>query len=65
MEHIKVVLTEEELNQAVKTYQKRLRLDDWTIKVHLIPQRLIHEACSAEVKYALMRKDAGYIYGYA
>ena len=58
MEHIKVVLTEEELNTAVKTYQKRLRLEDWVIEVHLVPNRLITNSADAEIKYNFMRKDA-------
>lgn len=53
-----MILTEEELNVAVKTYQKRLRLEDWTISVHLVPQRLIQDGAMAACKLNLVRKDA-------
>ena len=58
MERVKVVLTEEELNVAAKTYQKRLRLEDWAVMVQLIPQRLIGDGACAAVKFNLTHKDA-------
>ena len=38
-----LVLTEEQLREAVETYKKRLKLRDWDIDVHLVPQRAIDE----------------------
>lgn len=58
MEYVQVILTEDELNVAVKTYQKRLRLEDWSIVVRLVPQRLIFGESAAAVKYNLTRKEA-------
>ena len=58
MEPTKVILTEEELNVAVKTYQKRLRLQDWQVAVHLVPQESVDDMACAAIRYHSVYKTA-------
>jgi hypothetical protein len=53
-----VILTQEELEQKLQEWQKRLRLQDWNIDVKIKRARDILDGCQAEVNWVLTKKMA-------
>ena len=54
-----VIFSQEELQEKLKTWQKRLRLQDWIIKVHIVRGRDMKlEECQAEVSWTIAKKTA-------
>ncbi|MFA5880550.1 MAG: hypothetical protein WC834_00015 [Eubacteriales bacterium] len=52
------IFTEEELKEKCLEWQKILRLQDWTIVVHIERQRDLPDGAQANVRYTLSTKKA-------
>lgn len=52
-----LILTEEQLRQAIETWKPRLKLQDWVIEVELVPQRLI-EGYDGKVRTEMLGRRA-------
>lgn len=54
-----VIFTQEELQEKLEIWQKRLRLQDWIIQVRIVREREMKlEGCQAEVSWTLENKTA-------
>lgn len=55
---MEVILNEEELKELCLEWQKILRLQDWTIVVHIERQRDLPDGAQANIRYTLATKKA-------
>lgn len=53
-----MVLTQEQLEQKLRYWQKRLRLQDWIIEVRLVRERELDGDYAAQVNWVLPKKMA-------
>lgn len=53
-----MVLSQEELEQKLSYWQKRLRLQDWLIEVRIARVREMDQDCAAQVNWVLPKKMA-------